>query len=150
MAFDLAPNCSFLFGYFSCNLLQDIIDVNITICTLKGIHTFRRDCTTQISKCSPWGLEVRPFPSLQKMRDYIEERQAIVNPFSSKSYPSGHNPSPFVQWPKATTTKERTVVANPRKVKVGYYPPAFQGNWVWQTFPTQPKAASQASSVQMQ
>ena len=73
------------------------------------------------------------------MRDYIEERQAIVSPFSYRSYPSRPNPSLFVKGPKATPVKRMTVVAKPRKVNVGYYPPAFQQNWVGQTFPTQPK-----------
>ena len=139
MACDLAPNCNFHFSYFSCNLPEDMIDVDITICTLKGIPTFRRDCTTQISKCSQWGSEVRLFPSLRKkMRQCIEERQALANPFSDRSYSSRPNPSPFAKWPKATPAEKRTMVAKPRKVNVGYYPPAFQHNWVGQTFPTQP------------
>ena len=144
MAFDLAPKCSFHFGYFSCNLPNDMIDVNI-----------RKDRSTQISKCSSWGMEVRPFPSLRKkMCDYIEERQAIANSFSNRSHHSRPNPSPFAKQTKATPAKKRRVVAKPRKVNVRYYPPAFQQNWVGQaTFPTQPKAAeatSQGSAVPTQ
>ena len=84
------------------------------------------------------------------MREYTEERQAITNPFSHRSCPSRPNPSPFVKWPKATLAMKRTVAAKPRKVNVGYYPPAFQWNLVGKTFLTQPKAVeamSQASSV---
>ena len=64
-----------------------------------------------------------------------------------------------MKWPKATPAKKRTVVTKynnkkPRKVNVGYYPPAFHRNWVEEaTFPTQPKAAqavTQASSVPTQ
>ena len=30
---DLAQNCSFLFSYFSCNLPENPIDVDTTVCT---------------------------------------------------------------------------------------------------------------------
>ena len=88
MACDLAQNCSFLFRYFLCTLPEDLIDIDITVHMLKGIHTFKKD-STQVSRCSLWGLEVRPFPSLRKkMQAYIEERQNIANPFTYRSYPS--------------------------------------------------------------
>ena len=86
MPCNLAPACNLLFGYFSCTLLEDTIDVNITVHMLKGIHTFRKDWTMQVSKCSPWGRGVKPFPSLKKkMKDYIEECKAIANPFTHRS-----------------------------------------------------------------
>ena len=130
-------NCSILFCYFSCNLSEDTIDVIVTIHTLKGIHTFRKDCTTQISKCSPWGSEVRPFPSpRKKMKDYLEERQTIDNPFS-RSFPNRPHPSLFAKQPNATPVKKRTVRTKPRKVKVRNYTPI---SWVGQAFPTPPKA----------
>ena len=66
MACNLAPNYNFHFGYFSCTLLEDMIDVDITVHMLKGTHTFRKDRSTQVSRCSPWGTEGRPFPSLRK------------------------------------------------------------------------------------
>ena len=66
MACDLAPTCNFLFGYILCTLLDDTVDIDITVHVLKGIHTFRKDQTIQLSKHSPWGMEVKPFPSLRK------------------------------------------------------------------------------------
>ena len=99
-------------------------------------------------------------PSLRKkMRDYMEERQAIANHYSNRLYPYRPNTLPFAKQPKATQAKKRTNKCNIekhsklRKVNVGYYPPAFQQNWVRHTFPTQPKAAEatfQASSVPSQ
>ena len=157
MTCDLAPNCYFLFRYFLCTLPEDMIDVSITTQMLKSIHTFRKARGTQTSRCSPWGMEVRPCPSLgKKMQDYIEERQATGNPFSHKSYPFRPNPTPFVKWPKSTPAKKRTVVSKcninklsqPRKVNVGYYAPAFKHNWIGQaTFPTQSKAAEAAGQT---
>ena len=132
----LNPTYHFLFSYISCTLLEDMIDVDITEHTLKGIHTFK-DRSTHTSKCSPWGMKVRQFPSLSKMmRDYIEERQATANPFSNRSYSSRPNPSPFWKWPKATPAKKRAIVTkcniknfqHPRNVNMGYYSPAFKQN----------------------
>ena len=66
MACDLAPNCNFLFSYFSGTLLKDMIDIDITMHMLKGIHTFRKYQTMQVSKCSPWGMGDKLFPSLRR------------------------------------------------------------------------------------
>ena len=75
MACNLDPTCNLLFGYLLCSLPEDMIDVDITVHMLKGIHTFRKDWIMQISRCSPWGMGVKPFPSLRKkMKDYIEEQ----------------------------------------------------------------------------
>ena len=79
MACDLEPTCNFLFEFFMCTIPEDTIDLDVTVCTLKVIHTFRKDGNTKISKCSPCSMEVKPFQSMwKKMKDYIEERQAIA------------------------------------------------------------------------
>ena len=65
MACKLAVNCNFLFGFFSWNLLEDTIDMDIKIQTLCGIVMFKKDRNIQVIKCSPWGTEVKSFPSLQ-------------------------------------------------------------------------------------
>ena len=65
MACDLAANHNFLFGFFLCTLPEDMINVDIKVHTLWGIHIFRKDRNTLMIKCSPLGTEVKPFPSLQ-------------------------------------------------------------------------------------
>ena len=93
MACHLAPKCNFLHGFFQCNLWKDIIDVEITVRTLKGMHTFRKDCSSQSSMCSPWDSCIKPFPSLwRKMEDYLKERQTIANPFHVRSLKKGREP----------------------------------------------------------
>ena len=134
MACDLEPTGNFLFGYSSCTLPQSMIDIHIIVHTLKGIHTSRKDQSIQISRYSPWGMEVNLFPSLQKkIKEYIEECQAIVNPFTHISYPSWHNSSLFAKRTKATPVKRSNMVARchieklskPRKVNMGYHPNFF-------------------------
>ena len=120
MACNLAPQCKFLYGHFQFDIPEDTIDVEITVQTLKGIHNFRKDHTTQQKfTCSPWGSQVKPFPSLRKkMRDYMEERQNSLNPFlPTQIYPNRLNPSPFVKLCKANPKRKRTVKAAPKKVK---------------------------------
>ena len=94
MACDLDPQCNFLYRDFTCNLPEDTIDMDVTVHTLKGIHTFWKYCNTQTSSCSPWDTWVQPFPSLRtKMKDYIEEHQNIINPFATnREYPT--DPAP--------------------------------------------------------
>ena len=89
----------------------------------------------QVSNCSQWGMGVKLFPR-KKMKDYIEEHQAIVNPFNPRSYPSRSNPSPFTKQPKATVVKRNAMVtkcnnnrlANPRDINVQNDPALFRQN----------------------
>ena len=48
----------------------------------EGIHTFKRDCTTQVTSCRPWSSQLCPFSSLmKKMKAYLEERRGNADPF---------------------------------------------------------------------
>ena len=91
---------NFLYRFFQYDLLEDTIDVDITVWTLKGIHIFRKDHSSQSSVCSPWGSLVKPFPSLvKKMEAYIEERWNITNPFSSAQRQIGQFHPPLKKTP---------------------------------------------------
>ena len=73
MACVLTPQCNFMYGYFWCQLLEDTIDVEVTVRTMRDIHSFRRDCSTQVISCKPWTPNHHPYPSLtKKMRTYLE------------------------------------------------------------------------------
>ena len=64
MTHELLTNCNLILGILSHNLPEDTIDVDLDVCTLQGTHTYKNDRGTQLTKCSPWGTEVKPFPSL--------------------------------------------------------------------------------------
>ena len=49
MACKLSANCYSIFGILSCNLLDDTIDV---VQTLQGTHTYKKDRSTQVIKCT--------------------------------------------------------------------------------------------------
>ena len=129
MACNLAKNCNFLFGFFTCSLPEDTNDVDLMVCTLKGIHTFGKHRNTQMTKGSPWGTKVKPFLSLQKkMMEYLRQRQAIANPFANRSYPSRPKPSPFAKSSKATPVKRSNLVTRPHKDKL-----SNPGRSMWDT-----------------
>ena len=87
MACILMPQCNFLLGYFRCLLLEETIDVEVKVKTMKSIHMFRRDCTTQIISCKPWSPRLCPYPSLvRRMQAYLELKgQDASQPHSSSN-----------------------------------------------------------------
>ena len=73
MACILIPECNFVHRYFRYLLPEETIDVEVKIKTMKDIHMFRRDHTTQIISCTPWSLRLNPYPSLvRRMHTYLE------------------------------------------------------------------------------
>ena len=78
------PLCSFLHGYLRCLLPEETTDVEVKFKTMKGIHTFRRDCITQIMSCKPQSSRLCPYPSLvRKKQTYLELKdQDVKQPFT--------------------------------------------------------------------
>ena len=76
------PECSFSQGHFQCKLPENTVDVEVKIRTMRGIHTFQRDCTTKVISCKPWDPQLCPCPSLtRKMKIYLELKgQSIDRP----------------------------------------------------------------------
>ena len=84
MACILHPECNFLYRYFRCQLPEEMVDMQVKVKTMQGIHTFRRDRTSQVIKCNPWSTKLHPYPSLLwKMRTYLE----LEGKLASKSRP---------------------------------------------------------------
>ena len=72
---------------------KDTIDMEVTIRTMKGIHTFKRDCATQIISCRPWSSQLCPYSFLaRKMRTYLEVKENTTNPLHpNPTYPDRPN-----------------------------------------------------------
>ena len=76
MDFNLKAHCDFDIHYFHFALPEDMVDVEMTIQMVDGIHTYRRDQTTQVTSYSPWSRQVKPFSSLRKkIVEYVEEKK---------------------------------------------------------------------------
>ena len=73
MACLLQPECNFLHGFFRCRLLVEVMDVEVKITSMQGMHIFRSDRTTQLIKCTPWSTRLRPHPNIiKKMKTFLE------------------------------------------------------------------------------
>ena len=97
MACVLTPQCNFLYGYFQCQLPEDTIDAEVTVWTMKDIHTFKRDHSMQLISCRPWTSRYCPYPSLiKKMKTYLELKDQVADPPQpSPAFPERPNmPSP--------------------------------------------------------
>ena len=73
MACLLQPECNFLHGFFRCKLPVEVVDVEVKITSMQGMHIFRRDQTTQVIKCTPWSTRLCPHPTIiKKMKTFLE------------------------------------------------------------------------------
>ena len=65
MAREINPMCDFIFGSIHTCLLTDMVDVELTIRMVKGIYTYHKEHTVEVTIFSPWSKSVIPFPSLR-------------------------------------------------------------------------------------
>ena len=51
----------------------EVVDVEVKITSMQGTHIFRRDCTMQVIKCTPWSIRLCPHPTIiKKMKTFLE------------------------------------------------------------------------------
>ena len=73
MACLLQSECNFLHGYFRFQLPVEVVDVEVKITSMQGMHIFRRDRTMQLIKCTPWNTRLCLFPTIiKKMKTFLE------------------------------------------------------------------------------
>ena len=79
--------CYLIFGFLKCAIPEDRMNVSLKVCIVKGIHTFKKDYKSQISKCSQWGAEVQTYPALRKkMTQFMHRTQAATTPYANNTY----------------------------------------------------------------
>ena len=73
MACLLQLECNFLHSFFRCKLPVEVVDVEVKIISIQGMHIFRRDRRTQLIKCTPWSMRLHPHPTIiKKMKTFLE------------------------------------------------------------------------------
>ena len=87
MACLLQPECNFLHGFFRCKLPVEVVDVEVKVTSMQGMHIFRRDRTIQLIKCTPWSMKLCPHPTIvRKMKTFLQVENKmgliILAPFS--------------------------------------------------------------------
>ena len=107
MAREISPVCHFIFGSVRTSLPTDMVDVDLTILTVKGIYTYRKDHTTEATIFTPWSKSIIPFPSLRwKIQAFKDDKwQNTTTPLNNG------NLVPFSAPPK--------MPRNPRKHATG-------------------------------
>ena len=73
MACLLQPECNFLHGFFRCKLPVEVVDMEVKIISMQGMHIFRRDRMTQLIKCTPGSTRLHLHPTIiKKMKTFLE------------------------------------------------------------------------------
>ena len=73
MVYLLQPECNFLHGFFRCKLPVEVVDVEVKITSMQGMHIFRRDRMTQLIKCTALSMRLHLHPTIiKKMKTFLE------------------------------------------------------------------------------
>ena len=113
MACILQCRCNFLHRSFRCCLPVETVDVEVTVTSMQGIHTFRRDRTCQIIKCNLCSTRLHPHTSLiEKMRTYLELEGKLgpkpkIHSQQNQSRPAQPNTNLLVRRETKATDKRR-------------------------------------------
>ena len=95
---------------------MDTIIADLKVHTLQDIHTYKKDFKSHRSKCSPLGIEIKPYPNLMKRTtEYLSRRQQINQPYNNRTL------RPRTRRRKRnliTFTPNRKVLSKPRKINV--------------------------------
>ena len=76
MAREINPVCDFISDLIHMYLLTDMVDVELTIRTVKGIYTYHKDHTAESMILSLWSKSVIPFRFLRcKIQAYKDDNK---------------------------------------------------------------------------
>ena len=118
----LQPECNFLHSFFRCHLQIKTVDIELKITLMQGTHTFRRDRTSQLIKCTPWNTRLCPHPTIvEKLRTFLELEGELGQDLSCKITSSDPQPdtNPHIRKEtKATEKRKRLAPTKMFKVKV--------------------------------
>ena len=80
MACLLQPECNFLHRCFRCQLPVEVVDVEVKITSMQGMHIFRRDRTTQLIQCTPWSTRLHLHSTIIKKMKTFPEVEGKMGP----------------------------------------------------------------------
>ena len=58
----LQPKCNFLHRFFRCKLPVEVVDMEVKVTSIQGMHIFRRDRTTQLINVHTLDQQTLPTP----------------------------------------------------------------------------------------
>ena len=111
MVREISLICNFIFGSIRTCLLTDMVDIDLTIRTVKGTYTYRKDHTTESMIFTPWSKKVIPYPCLRwKIQAFQDDKgQEMTIPWNDGNTFQFSTPSKMPRnLRKQTTGKIRT------------------------------------------
>ena len=115
----LQPECNFLHGFFRCKLPVEVVDVEVKITSMQGMHIFRRDRMTQPIRCTTWSMRLHLHPTIiKKMRTLleVESKMGPIIPVAANQFrPPLPETNPNVR--KNDMTEERKRATPKRKFR---------------------------------
>ena len=119
MACLLQSECNFLHRFFRCWLPVEVVNIEVKITSMQGMHIFRRDRTMQLIKCTPWITRLHPHPTIiKKMKTFLEvegKMGPIADPTSSQYRPAQLDTNPKDR--KDNAAEERKKVAPTKRFR---------------------------------
>ena len=123
MAREISPVCDFIFGSICRSLPTDMVDVELTTRTVKGIYTYRKGHMAKSTVFSTWSRSITPVPLLcRKIQAFqSQSRQTTVwdnnnaMPYFSAPPKPKHNPRKHAPGKTRTRWSNRRYRNNPIK-----------------------------------
>ena len=131
----------------------EMIDVEVKIKMMRGIHTFRRDHITQVISCNPWSTRLHPYPSsMRKMKTYLELEGQLgtqLQPCTSTYSPDKSSLLQKTPVPKKAEKKKRAKAPVKRRFKVRVIVQPLPMNPALPVNPTSMAITTMATSTHM-
>ena len=120
----LQPECNFLHGFFRCKLPVEVVDMEVKVTSMLGMHIFRQDRTTQLIKCPTIVKKMKTFLEVEsKMGPRIPAPVSQFRPPLPETNPNVRKGA-STDKRKRATPKKKFRPATPRATVV--HPPLLQ------------------------
>ena len=116
----LQSECNFLHGFFRYKLPMEVVDMEVKVMSMQGMHIFRRDRMTQLIRCIPWTMKLCPHPTIvKKMKTFLEVEnkmgRIIIPALVSQFRPPLPETNPNIR--KGHTTEKRKRATSKKKFR---------------------------------
>ena len=112
MACLLQPKCNFLHRFFRCKLSVEVVDMEVKVMSMQGMHIFKRDRMTQLIRCMFWTTKLHLYPNIiKKMKTFleVEKKMGPVIPAPVSQFrPPFPETNPNIRKSDSTEKRKRT------------------------------------------
>ena len=147
MACLLQPKCNFLQGFFRCKLPVEVVDGEVKITSMQGMHIFRRDQTTQLIMCTPWNTRPCSHPTIiKKMKTFLKVEGKMGQIPDSQFRPPLPDTNPNIRKDNAAEKRKR---AMPKRIRLAT-PKSTTMDLPLPEVPPKPKLMYQIANLHLQ